>query len=103
MNHMTTMTLLAALTALLVWAGTALAGQNGFVMALVLAGVWTQLLTRERVRSLQRNRIACPAPCAQWEYYSSAPALRNRSDAARCAPIHNHGTTTHPTLYLPAR
>jgi hypothetical protein len=39
MNHMKIMTLLAALTALLVWAGTALAGQNGFVMALVLAGV----------------------------------------------------------------
>jgi hypothetical protein len=32
MNHMKIMTLLAALTALLVWAGTALAGQNGFVV-----------------------------------------------------------------------
>ncbi|HSB73631.1 MAG TPA: zinc metalloprotease HtpX [Candidatus Methylomirabilis sp.] len=39
MNRMKTMVLLAALTALLLWAGQALAGQGGFVMALVLAGV----------------------------------------------------------------
>jgi heat shock protein HtpX len=39
MNRMKTMMLLAALTALLVWAGQALGGQTGLVMALVLAGV----------------------------------------------------------------
>lgn len=65
MNHMKTMTLLAALTALLVWAGTALAGQNGFVMALVLAGVWTQLPTGERGSGLSHS-IPLPArPRAQ--------------------------------------
>ncbi len=39
MNHMKTAMLLAALTALVLWAGTALAGESGFVTALVLAGV----------------------------------------------------------------
>ena len=39
MNRMKTMMLLAALTALLLWAGQTLAGQSGFVMALVLTGV----------------------------------------------------------------
>lgn len=39
MNHMKTMMLLATLTALLLWAGTALAGESGFVMALLVAGV----------------------------------------------------------------
>ena len=39
MNRMKTMMLLAALTALLLWAGQALAGQSGLAMALVLAVV----------------------------------------------------------------
>ncbi len=39
MNRMKTMMLLATLTALLLWAGTALAGESGFVMALLVAGV----------------------------------------------------------------
>lgn len=39
MNGMKTMMLLAALTALFLWIGQALGGQNGLVMAVVLAGV----------------------------------------------------------------
>lgn len=39
MNRVKTAMLLALLTALLVWAGQALAGQNGLVMGLVVAGV----------------------------------------------------------------
>jgi heat shock protein HtpX len=39
MNRVKTAMLLALLTALLVWAGQALAGQNGLVMGLVFAGV----------------------------------------------------------------
>jgi heat shock protein HtpX len=39
MNRMKTMVLLATLTALLLWAGQALGGQNGLVMALILAGL----------------------------------------------------------------
>ena len=39
MNRMKTMMLLATLTALLLWAGTALAGESGFVLALLFAGV----------------------------------------------------------------
>jgi heat shock protein HtpX len=38
MNRMKTAMLLAALTALLLWAGQALGGQSGFVMAIILAG-----------------------------------------------------------------
>jgi heat shock protein HtpX len=38
MNRLKTLMLLAALTALLLWAGQALAGQAGFLIALVLAG-----------------------------------------------------------------
>jgi Zn-dependent protease with chaperone function len=37
MNRMKTLVLLATLTALLLWAGQALAGQAGFVVALVVA------------------------------------------------------------------
>ena len=39
MNRIKTAMLLATLTALLLWAGTALAGESGFIMALVMAGV----------------------------------------------------------------
>lgn len=38
MNRVKTAMLLATLTALLLWAGQALGGQSGFLMALVLAG-----------------------------------------------------------------
>lgn len=39
MNRLKTLVLLATLTALLVWAGQALAGQAGLVAALIMAGV----------------------------------------------------------------
>jgi heat shock protein HtpX len=39
MNRLKTVMLLATLTALLLWAGQALAGQGGFLMALVFAGL----------------------------------------------------------------
>lgn len=38
MNRVKTAMLLAALTALLLWAGAALAGESGFLMALLFAG-----------------------------------------------------------------
>jgi hypothetical protein len=38
MNRLKSVMLLATLTALLLWAGQALAGHGGFLMALVLAG-----------------------------------------------------------------
>jgi heat shock protein HtpX len=39
MNQLKSAMLLATLTALLLWAGQALGGQGGFVLALIMAGV----------------------------------------------------------------
>jgi heat shock protein HtpX len=68
MNRMKTLMLLATLTALLLWAGHALAGQGGLMMALVFAGLmnfgaywWSDKIVLRMYRAQEVNEAQAPA------------------------------------------
>ena len=79
MNRLKTVALLATLTALLLWAGQALGGQSGLVMALIFAGAmnlgswwWSDRL----VLAMYRARPVSPAEAPELDAIVRELALR---------------------------
>jgi heat shock protein HtpX len=80
MNRVKTVMLLATLTALLLWAGQALAGQGGFLMALIFAGLmnfgaywWSDKIVLRMYRAQEVTEAEAP------ELYDIVRHLAHRS------------------------